>query len=202
MASREAYLALARDDRAEILAALAPRLGRTPEVLEYDVIKLAGGEHGMAALANRAMLVDVIKHKKVFYNASYARYDDCLSGGLRLVPDEEDLAGLEADYKAMAGAGMFYGKIVAALTSSSLLMSSSAYLAAGLNWEGSSIAHSKAWVSRSSLTPTPRNLAGWHRSLARCRSRSPSACRAGGARAAEATPSSAGWRSPYYRPQS
>lgn len=78
----------------------------------YDVVKLAATEHGAAALADREVLADVVKHKKVFYNAGYARYDECLEGRLRLVPDVEDLAGLEADYKAMVASGMFYGELV------------------------------------------------------------------------------------------
>lgn len=78
----------------------------------YDVVRLAATEHGAAALADREVLADVVKHKKVFYNAGYARYDECLEGRLRLVPDEEDLVGLEADYKAMVASGMFYGEPV------------------------------------------------------------------------------------------
>lgn len=40
---------------------------------------LADHIHGQAALADRALLADVVKHKKVFYNASYANYDACLA---------------------------------------------------------------------------------------------------------------------------
>lgn len=69
---------------------------------------LAASEHGEGALADRAVLADVVRHKKVFYDASYAKYNDCLSGSLRLIPDPSDLAGLEADYRAMVASGMFY----------------------------------------------------------------------------------------------
>lgn len=79
----------------------------------YDVVKLAATEHGEGALADREVLADVVKHKQVFYNASYARYDECLAGSLRLVPGPDDLAGLEADYKAMVTSGMFYGEPMA-----------------------------------------------------------------------------------------
>jgi hypothetical protein len=79
----------------------------------YDLVKLAASEHGEGALADREVLTDVVKHKKAFYNASYARYDDCLAGSLRLVPDPDDLAGLEADYKAMVASGMFYAESMA-----------------------------------------------------------------------------------------
>lgn len=67
----------------------------------YDLVKLAGTMHGESAIADRELLADVVKHKQVFYNAGYARYDECLARGLRLIPDPEDLAGLEADYRAM-----------------------------------------------------------------------------------------------------
>lgn len=76
----------------------------------YDVVKLAASEHGAAALANKQMLADVVKHKTVFYNGAYARYDECLAGRLRLIPDAEDLAGLAADYQKMLDSGMFYGE--------------------------------------------------------------------------------------------
>ncbi len=46
----------------------------------YDLAMLADLVIGHEALADRDLLVDVIKHKKVFYNASYANYDACLEG--------------------------------------------------------------------------------------------------------------------------
>ncbi|MNS11030.1 hypothetical protein D3C72_425610 [compost metagenome] len=79
----------------------------------YDLVKLAASEHGEGALADREVLTDVVKHKQIFYNASYAKYDDCLVGNLRLVPGPDDLAGLEADYKAMVASGMFYAETMA-----------------------------------------------------------------------------------------
>ena len=59
-----------------------------------------------AALAGRALLEDVVRHKKVFFNASYADYGDCLDGRLRLIPDEDQLGGLRSDYDAMRRAGI------------------------------------------------------------------------------------------------
>lgn len=78
----------------------------------YDLAMLATTEHGAAALADRGVLAEVVKHKRIFYNATYARYDQCLDGALRLVPDAEDLAGLADDYRAMVASGMFYGPIL------------------------------------------------------------------------------------------
>lgn len=76
----------------------------------YDLAMLADLAHGQAALADRALLADVVKHKKVFYNASYANYDACLAGQLRLIPEDAALAALRDDFQRMIGAGMFIGE--------------------------------------------------------------------------------------------
>lgn len=76
----------------------------------YDLAMLADLEHGRAALANRDLLADVVKHKKVFYNTGYANYDACLSRQLRLLPDDVVLAALRADFQRMIDAGMFIGE--------------------------------------------------------------------------------------------
>ena len=57
----------------------------------------------------RDLLADVVKHKQVFYAASYAHYEDCLVGQLRLIPDEATLMALADDYRRMVDAGMFIG---------------------------------------------------------------------------------------------
>lgn len=76
----------------------------------YDLAMLADHIHGQAALADRALLADVVKHKKVFYNASYANYDACLAGELQLVPQGTALVALRDDFQRMIGAGMFIGE--------------------------------------------------------------------------------------------
>ncbi len=76
----------------------------------YDLAMLADLAHGQAAVADRALLADVVKHKKAFYNASYANYDACLSGQLRLIPEDAALAALRDDFQRMIGAGMFIGE--------------------------------------------------------------------------------------------
>jgi hypothetical protein len=76
----------------------------------YDLAMLADLAHGQAAVADRALLADVIKHKKVFYNASFANYDACLTGKLRLIPEDAALATLRDDFQRMIGAGMFIGE--------------------------------------------------------------------------------------------
>ncbi len=76
----------------------------------YDLAMLADLEIGQLALAKRDLLADVVKHKKVFYNASYANYDACLNGQLRLLPDEKVLNALRDDFQLMIDAGMFIGE--------------------------------------------------------------------------------------------
>lgn len=76
----------------------------------YDLAMLADRDHGQVAIEDRALLADVVKHKKVFYNASYANYDACLTGQLRLIPEDAVLAALHDDFQRMIGAGMFIGE--------------------------------------------------------------------------------------------
>ena len=76
----------------------------------YDLAMLADLALGQAAVADRALLADVVKHKKVFYNASYANYDACLAGQLRLIPKDAGLIALRDDFQRMIGAGMFIGE--------------------------------------------------------------------------------------------
>jgi hypothetical protein len=75
----------------------------------YDLAVLADLVHGQAAVANRELLADVVKHKKVFYPAGYANYDACLAGQLRLLPDDVMLSALREDFQRMIDAGMFIG---------------------------------------------------------------------------------------------
>lgn len=74
----------------------------------YDLAMLAEQPIGERALANRALLQSVVNHKKAFYYAASANYDECLVGNIRLVPTGELLARLEKDYQAMIAGGMFY----------------------------------------------------------------------------------------------
>lgn len=76
----------------------------------YDLAMLADQDIGRAALADLALLADVVKHKKMFFGASFAHYDACLEGKLRLLPELEHLSSLENDYERMVRAGMFFGQ--------------------------------------------------------------------------------------------
>ena len=74
----------------------------------YDLKMLAGHDIGRAAISNRALLEKVVRHKKVFFNASYANYDACLAKQFRLVPDDESIKELSNDYDRMLGTHMVY----------------------------------------------------------------------------------------------
>ena len=85
------------------------RLAASPERLSrhwFDLVSLAGHDMGRAALENRALLEDVVRYKTVFFNSSYAHYDHCLNGRLRLVPDKDQLTPLKSDYDAMRAASI------------------------------------------------------------------------------------------------
>jgi hypothetical protein len=69
---------------------------------------LAQVEIGRRALANRPLFEDVVRFKSVFFRSAGANDDECVTGGLRLVPVLEPVvAGLESDYREMIDAGMF-----------------------------------------------------------------------------------------------
>lgn len=55
------------------------------------------------------LLRDVIRIKETFYRSGFSHYDLCISGGLRLIPDESLLEALRQDYQGMLAAQMFYG---------------------------------------------------------------------------------------------
>ena len=85
------------------------RLAERPDQLArhwFDIDRLASHEIGRAALADRELLEDVVRHKQVFFNAGYAHYDRCLAGELRLVPDDDQLDALRADYDSMRAGGL------------------------------------------------------------------------------------------------
>ena len=70
----------------------------------FDLTCLAAHPVGRAALSDRVLLEDVVRHKKVFFHAGNANYDQCLDGRLRLVPDDDQLPALRSDYDAMRNA--------------------------------------------------------------------------------------------------
>lgn len=75
----------------------------------YDLAKMAVSPVKDAALANFALLADVVEFKQRFYPRPWARYDLATPGSLRLVPEGDVLAAVEADYRAMAN--MIFGDL-------------------------------------------------------------------------------------------
>lgn len=73
----------------------------------YDLFMLANHQIGVAALDDRELLADVVRVKDAFYSRQTSDYSACLSGGMRLLPDEEGIQALTLDYERMIDAGMF-----------------------------------------------------------------------------------------------
>ena len=87
------------------------RFIKTPERLSrhwYDLFMLNNSWIGEQALLRHDILKSVLDHKKAFFNASYANYDDCWNGQLRLIPSIENQNILKLDYAQMIDAAMFY----------------------------------------------------------------------------------------------
>jgi len=76
----------------------------------YDVAMLTNHDIGKQARINRALLNEVIKIKKTFYDSGFAKYDDCLNGNLRLTPSDDYLKLLKDDFNKMLNNKMFYGE--------------------------------------------------------------------------------------------
>jgi hypothetical protein len=72
-----------------------------------DVAVIADHDIGKRSVPNRALLADVVKHKKVFFYTAHANYDACLEGVLRLAPEAPLLDALNADFGQMIKNGMF-----------------------------------------------------------------------------------------------
>lgn len=72
----------------------------------YDLAMLADHMLGCEAVKNRALLRDVVAIKQQFYAYSRFNYDRCLTKGWMLIPDEDQLTLLKADFDAMTSAGM------------------------------------------------------------------------------------------------
>lgn len=74
----------------------------------FDLVALANHEIGDKAIQNTPLLIDVVKLKNIFFNASYAHYDQCLNGNFRLMPNDSDIQLLEADFNLMRDSDMIY----------------------------------------------------------------------------------------------
>jgi hypothetical protein len=91
-------------EKATILHQQAHRTSTMPARLSrhyYDLYQLANSEIRNSALGDLALLADVVAFKMRFYPSAWARYEDAHPGKLRLMPPEERLKELEADYREM-----------------------------------------------------------------------------------------------------
>ncbi|WP_026616814.1 nucleotidyl transferase AbiEii/AbiGii toxin family protein [Ensifer aridi] len=68
----------------------------------YDLAMLLATDEGKAAAADFELLAQVAKHKATFFRSGWASYDTARPGTLRLLPDENRIKDLRADYRAMA----------------------------------------------------------------------------------------------------
>lgn len=75
----------------------------------YDVVMLYLSDIGKSAIQAKDILVSVVEHKTVFFNAPYAKYEQCLTGQFNLLPKGEQLEQLQLDYERMVKSNMFYG---------------------------------------------------------------------------------------------
>ena len=80
----------------------------------YDLSMMANHESGKSAINDRGLFKDVIRHKQIFFNTSYANYDACLNGVLNLLPADDTMHGLRSDYESMLSAGMIIGATIGA----------------------------------------------------------------------------------------
>ena len=82
-----------------------PEESPTPQYFSrhyYDLAMLLESEEGKAAATDLELLATVAKHKATFFRSGWASYDTARPGTLRLMPGEERLKDLRADYRAMA----------------------------------------------------------------------------------------------------
>lgn len=74
----------------------------------YDLYQLALSGVKDAAISQPEMLRKVVEFKMKFYPRAWARYEDVLTGGLKLIPPSSRLDALAEDYAAMKE--MLFGK--------------------------------------------------------------------------------------------
>ncbi len=67
----------------------------------YDVVRLYEHDLGKIAVRDIKLLLEVARHKEVFFPAAWARYTDAKPGTLRLVPPDARVPELEQDYRTM-----------------------------------------------------------------------------------------------------
>lgn len=94
-------------EKATILHAEFHRMGDAPGVGRlsrhyYDLAMLARSPIRAKALENISLLTAVAKHKRRFFRAAWAKYEQACPGTLKLVPHERLASALRADYRKMS----------------------------------------------------------------------------------------------------
>jgi hypothetical protein len=75
----------------------------------YDLFMMINSPVREKAFERIDLLRDVVQFKEKFYRSPWARYEEALTGELRLLPPEHHLDELRKDYAAMRG--MLFGEI-------------------------------------------------------------------------------------------
>tara|TARA_Y100001968_G_C19410660_1_gene746125 strand:+ start:1083 stop:2114 length:1032 start_codon:yes stop_codon:yes gene_type:complete len=73
----------------------------------YDLYMLSQSFVYKEALNKLDIFQDVLRIKKIFFNASYCHYSECEKGNISLIPCKKELMFLQKDYDAMIDSGMF-----------------------------------------------------------------------------------------------
>lgn len=73
----------------------------------YDFYRLLHSEAKELAIKNKYLLPRVSEHKKLYFPANWAKYDDAKAGSLKLIPKSKLLDEFKKDYSAMSD--MIYG---------------------------------------------------------------------------------------------
>ncbi|KTC75373.1 hypothetical protein Lbir_0518 [Legionella birminghamensis] len=76
----------------------------------FDFYKLIKSNIKQIAARDLSLLENVVEHKKIYFRAGWANYDDARKGSLNLIPSSEMLKAFENDYRLMKE--MFYGEPV------------------------------------------------------------------------------------------
>ena len=76
----------------------------------YDLFKLIRAGVAEEAVADLDLFHSIAGHRQVYFRYTWVDYATLTPGQLRLLPQEEQLAGWRADYEGMQ-AEMFYGEV-------------------------------------------------------------------------------------------
>jgi hypothetical protein len=96
-------------EKATILHAEAHRAGGGVDRISrhyYDLAQLAASDYGSTALADTTLRERVATHKALYFRSGWARYDLATPPTFRLIPNEDRLKALAADYRSMSS--MFF----------------------------------------------------------------------------------------------